>query len=175
MRVISLCKRAVVLWWWWWWWCWWCFFFLLVRIPFVIRQIYFYGLLHITFYILLYPLVAEKKNIGNCSALFCVRKKSLNPNLLVTLSYNPNPSVLQAVSSFFFFRRLDLLMTIWTCMLQMVSGEGVPCGWGVECGCGGGGGGGWSGVYNYIMLSTVVRAWKVLRMILLHLYAPLFI
>ena len=61
-------------------------------------------------------------------------------------------------------------------MLQMVSGEGVPCGWGVECVCGGGGGGGGrSGVYNYIMLSTVVRAWKVLRMILLHLYAPLFI
>ena len=101
-----------------------------MRIPFVIRQIYFYGLLHITFYILLYPLVAEKKNIGNCSALFCVRKKSLNPNLLVTLSYNPFPSVLQVVSSFFFFRRLDLLMTIWTCMLQMVSGEGVPCGLG---------------------------------------------
>ena len=42
-------------------------------------------------------------------------------------------------------------------MLQMVSGEGVPCGWGVECECGGGGGGR-SGVYNYIMLSTVVRA-----------------
>ena len=117
-------------------------FFLLVRIPFVIRQIYFYGLLHITFYILLYPLVAEKKNIGKCSALFCVRKKSLNPNLLVTLSYNPFPSVLQAVSSFFFFRRLDLLMTIWTCMLQMVSGEGVPCGWGVECVCVGEGEGG---------------------------------
>ena len=26
-------------------------------------------------------------------------------------------------------------------MLQMVSGEGVPCGCGVECVCGGGGGG----------------------------------
>ena len=46
-------------------------------------------------------------------------------------------------------------------MLQMVSGKGVPCvgGWSV-CGGGGegGGGGGRSGVYNYIMLSTVVRA-----------------
>ena len=30
-------------------------FFLLLRIPFVTRQIYFYGLLHITFYMLLYP------------------------------------------------------------------------------------------------------------------------
>ena len=44
-------------------------------------------------------------------------------------------------------------------MLQMVSGEGVPFagGWSVGGG-GGGGGGGRSGVYNYIMLSTVVPA-----------------
>ena len=134
-------------------------FFLLVRIPFVIRHIYFYGLL--TYYILhtFVPLVAKNKTktIGKCSALFCVRKKSLNPNLSVTLSYNPNPSVLQAVSSFFFFRRLDLLMTIWTCMLQMVSGEGVPCGGGWSV-CVGGGGGGRSGVYNFIMISSVVPA-----------------
>ena len=37
-------------------------------------------------------------------------------------------------------------------MLQMVSGEGVPCGGGGVCAKGGGGegggGGGWSGVYN---------------------------
>ena len=50
-------------------------FFLLVRIPFVIRQIYFYGLL--TYYILhtFVPLVAKNKTktIGKCSALFCVR------------------------------------------------------------------------------------------------------
>ena len=47
-------------------------------------------------------------------------------------------------------------------MLQMVSGEGVPCGggWSVcVCGAGGGGvGGGRSGVYNDIMFSTVVRS-----------------
>ena len=52
-------------------------------------------------------------------------------------------------------------------MLQMVSGEGVPCGggWSVcVCVCvrggggGGGGGGGRSGVYNDIMFSTLVRA-----------------
>ena len=36
-------------------------FFLLVRIPFVIRQIYLYGVLHITFYILSCPLDAKKK------------------------------------------------------------------------------------------------------------------
>lgn len=30
-------------------------------------------------------------------------------------------------------------MTIWTCMLQMVSGEGVPCGGGGVCPEGGGG------------------------------------
>ena len=135
-------------------------FFLLVRIPLVIRHIYFYGLL--TYYILrtFVPLVAKNKTktIGKCSALFCVRKKSLNPNLSVTLSYNPNPSVLQAVSSFFFFRRLDLLMTIWTCMLQMVSGEGVRSGGGRSVRVGGGMGRGRSGVYNYIMLSTVVPA-----------------
>ena len=49
-------------------------------------------------------------------------------------------------------------------MLQMVSGEGVPCGGGGVCAEGGGeggGGGGRSGVYNYIMFSTAVRAWKV--------------
>ena len=80
----------------------------------------------------------KKKNIEKCSALFCVRKKSHNPNPFLTLSYNPNSSVLQAVSSFFCFRRLDLLMTIWTCMLQMVSGKGVPCGGGWSV-CGGGG------------------------------------
>ena len=46
-------------------------------------------------------------------------------------------------------------------MLQMVSGEGVPCGGGgvfAEGGGKGGGGGGRSGVYNYIMFSTAVRA-----------------
>ena len=58
MPVISLCKRVVV------------FddddddddFFLLVRIPFVIRHIYFYGLL--TYYILhtFVPLDAKKQN-----------------------------------------------------------------------------------------------------------------
>lgn len=42
-------------------------------------------------------------------------------------------------------------------MLQMVSGEGVPCGGGGVC-AEGGGGGGRSGVYNYIMFSTAVRA-----------------
>ena len=136
-------------------------FFLLLRIPFVIRQIYLYGFLHITFYILSCPLDATKKNIEKCSAFFCVRKKSLNPNLFVTLSFNPNPSVLQAVSSFFCFRRLDLLMTIWTCMLQMVSVEGVRSGGGRSVGGGGGMGRGRSGVYNFIMISTVVPAWKV--------------
>ena len=45
-------------------------------------------------------------------------------------------------------------------MLQMVSGEGVPCGGGGVCAEGGKGGewGGRSGVYNYIMFSTAVRA-----------------
>ena len=43
-------------------------------------------------------------------------------------------------------------------MLQMVSGKGVPCNGGWSVCVLWGGGRGRSGVYNYIMLSTVVPA-----------------
>lgn len=43
-------------------------------------------------------------------------------------------------------------------MLQMVSGEGVRSGGGRSVGGGGGMGRGRSGVYNFIMISTVVPA-----------------
>ena len=122
-------------------------FFLLVRIPFVICQIYFYGLLHITFYIP--PSCRKKKKRENVPLYFvCVKNHTtqIHSSLFHTIQI-----LIQILLSFKPFP-LSFALGVWTCWWQ--SGP-VCCKWwvvkvclvvGVECVCGGGGGGGLGGV-----------------------------
>ena len=123
-----------------------------------------YCILHFT-----YPLVAGKKKRENVPLYFVWVKNhttQIHSSLFHTIQI-----LIQILLSFKPFP-LSFALGFWTCWWQ--SGP-VCCKWwvvkvclvvGVEClrrggGGKGGGGGGRSGVYNYIMFSTAVRAWKV--------------
>ena len=84
-------------------------FFQLVRIPFVIRQIYFYGLLHITFYI---PPSCRKKKRENVPLYFvCVKNHTtqIHSSLFHTIQI-----LIQILLSFKPFP-LSFALGFWTC------------------------------------------------------------
>ena len=119
-------------------------FFLFVRIPFVIRQIYFYGLLHITFYI---PPSCRKKKRENVPLYFvCVKNHTtqIHSSLFHTIQI-----LIQILLSFKPFP-LSFALGVWTCWWQsgpvcckwwVVKVSLVVGGWSVCVGEGEGGGG----------------------------------